>query len=130
MLYPGANSKVGKHQDGRCQHDFICPHSSHQADRVKKHVLLCEEPKKLQPNQQLLQKHVDRFIKSPRLPEFARQIHLYKASKNECSDSGIYILQRINIDGNDLVIFFDNGCSDFVVSHEATDYSVVTVPST
>ncbi|XP_066927799.1 uncharacterized protein [Clytia hemisphaerica] len=118
-LFPGASSTTGKHQDGRCQHDFICPHPTHHQDPIKKHVLLCEDHKALPSNQQLLKRYVDRFIKSPKLPAFARQIHLYKASNNDCNERGIYLLQKIRVNGKDLVIFFDNGCSDFVVSHEA-----------
>jgi len=118
-LFPGANASTGKHLEGRCQRDFVCPHQSHQYERVRNHVMLCEDHKALPSNQQLLQRYVERFMKNPRLPAFARQIHLYKASSDQFNDRGIYLLQRIRINNNDLVIFYDNGCSDFVVSHKA-----------
>ena len=120
-LFPGANAATGKHQEGRCQRDFTCSHPSHRQEHVKLHVLHCEDHKGSPANQELLQKYVDRFIKNPRLPTFARQIHLHVSSNDECHDRGIYILQKVRIDNNDFTIFFDNGCSDFVVSHKAIE---------
>ena len=120
-LFPGASATFGRHLEGRCQRDFACPHVSHLQDRVRNHVMLCEEHKSLPANQQLLQKYIQRFVKNLRLPTFSRQLHLYKASSDQFNDRGIYLLQRIRVNNNELVIFFDNGCSDFVVSQEGVN---------
>lgn len=120
-LFPGADASSGKHVDGKCQHDFVCAHPSHQNDTIKKHVLVCEEHKTQPSNQQLLDTFVKRFIKSPALPQFSREIKLYKASNEICDDRGVYLLQQISINGNNLLIFYDNGCSDFVVSKKAIE---------
>ena len=37
-LLPGADSSQGKHQEGRCQHEYVCTHSSHQRYTSRKSV--------------------------------------------------------------------------------------------
>ena len=37
----------------------------------------------------------------------------------EIRDSAVFALQIINIDGDDYVIFYDNGCNEFVTRHDA-----------
>ena len=73
-LFPGANSSLGKHAEGRCQRDFVCPHPSHQIYPVKKHFLVCDEHKT--DNDQLLKTYVQRFIRNPLLPDFAHNLSL------------------------------------------------------
>ena len=123
-LFPGADATTGKHAEGKCQRDFVCPHPSHRRYPVKKHFLVCEEHKT--ENDQLLARYVQRFIRSPSLPDFAHNISLtleesecFKISNQHCNNRGIYTLQRINVDGKQLLIFFDTGCSDFVISKAA-----------
>ena len=41
-LYPGAMQNVGKHKDGKCQHDFVCQNPMHDHYHRKMHVLVCE----------------------------------------------------------------------------------------
>ena len=125
-LLPGASSSYGKHAEGRCQRDFSCPHPSHDKYSTKKHVLVCEDHKTMECNKELLQKFTHRFIRSPMLPEFSKNINLshhvedcYKVTNEGCVDRGIYLLQEITVDNNKLLIFFDNGCSDFIVSRKA-----------
>ena len=120
-LFPGADASSGKHAEGRCQRDFTCSHPSHNKYPVKKHVLLCEEHKSSDINKDLLQKFVQRFIRNPLLPDFSRQISLYKTSNKLCNDRGIYLLQEVCVDNKNLLIFYDNGCSDFVITKKAVD---------
>ena len=120
-LFPGASASSGKHAEGKCQRDFTCSHPSHNKHSVRKHILLCEEHKSTDANKELLQKFVQRFIRNPLLPDFSRQISLYKTSNQLCYDQGIYILQEVCVDNNKLLIFYDNGCSDFVISKNAID---------
>ena len=125
-LYPGAHASSGKHAEGRCQRDFVCPHPIHSKYPVKKHVLVCEDHKNETINQDLLKRYVNRFIRNPSLPDFSRNLSLtevpseyHKINNIQCSDRGIYLLQYIHIDGQQYLAFFDNGCSDFVVSLKA-----------
>ena len=69
---------------------------------------------------------MERFIRHPSLPVFSRTLSLThnemqvnKVSNRNCNDRGIYLLQTISVDGKNLLIFFDNGCSDFVISQKA-----------
>ena len=133
-LLPGAVSLVGKHKEGRCQHDFVCTHQAHQRYPVKKHVLVCEEHKDLEENKLILEKYKQRCIRNSELPSFSKDISLsfhvnncFKVNnksvssniKDSVADSGIYLLQTININKNRLTIFYDNGCSDFVIKQSA-----------
>ena len=125
-LFPGADASTGKHAEGRCQRDFVCPNPSHRKYPVKKHFLVCEEHKT--ENDQLLTKYAQRFIRSPSLPDFSHNLSLaleessaHKITNNHCDNRGVYLLQRIQVDGKELLIFFDNGCSDFVISKSAVD---------
>ena len=123
-LLPGAKSSDGKHRDGRCQHDFVCRHPSHQSWTVKKHVLVCEDHKDTDDNKRLLETYKNRYItKNQNLPTFAKEIRV--SFHTEChlsnSNTGIYLLQRISINNEQFTVFFDNGCSDFVVRKSAID---------
>ena len=127
-LYPGADVSTGKHKEGRCQHDFVCQHESHEKYVPRKHVLVCEEHKDTQANKDLLQKYKDRCIRSSKLPTFAREISLsfvngcFKSGPSTNRDDvphGIFLFQSILINNRQYTIFFDNGCFDFIVKHSA-----------
>ena len=125
-LYPGAEASSGKHKEGRCQHDFVCQHDSHGRYTIRKHVLVCDEHKDNQANKDLLDKYKQRCIRSSNLPLFARNIKLsfvnrcYKSSVNSGEDNAlhhsVFLLQTIVINNQQYTIFFDNGCSDFIVN--------------
>ncbi len=120
-----------KHREGRCQRDFVCQHPSHSKFSIRKHILVCEEHKDTNNNKDLLERYKQRCIRNANLPPFAKNISLsfhangcYKsdASKDGSSDDqGIYLLQTINIDNKDYTVFFDNGCSDFIVKKSAVN---------
>ena len=69
-----------------------------------------------------MQRYVDRFIKSPGLPNFTSQIYLYKASNSHCNEKGIYLPQKICVNAKELVNSFDNEFSDFVASTSMTTF--------
>ena len=112
--YISARQDQSKHKDGNCQRGFICQHSSHQKDSVKKHVLIFEEPKNSQDNQTLLDRYCTKCIlrrtdltklsKGIKLPfHIVSSNHEYhetqQSMKNESYiDSSVYILQTISID--------------------------------
>ena len=80
-LFPGANKSRGKHKEGKCQRDFICPHPSHSRyNNGKKHVLLCEEHKTEESNKEILDEYKRRCIARPNqveLPPFTQAILIH-----------------------------------------------------
>ena len=125
-LFPGAATASGKHKDGKCQHDFVCPNASHRKYQVRKHVLVCEEHKEEPANINLLEKFKERFFRSPNLPSFTKNISLsFHSATYQSNDQdgkrGIYMLQEVVVNQNKLLIFYDSGCSDFVVSQKAVN---------
>ena len=87
---------------------------------------MCEDHKT--SNDELLAKYVSRFIKNPSLPDFSRNLSLsnctssvHKVSNQHSDDRAVYLLQRICVDGKQLLVFFDNGCSDFVISKKGVE---------
>lgn len=128
-LLPGANANEGKHQEGRCQRQFVCPHPSHSKYPIKNHVLVCEKHKDDAANQEVLERFKTKCMKSSYLPSFSRDIQLSfhiqhgyiskSSPKDSIKDRGIYLLQPIRVNGNQLNIFYDPGCSDFILSKKA-----------
>ncbi|MEM7375585.1 MAG: hypothetical protein AAF587_43730 [Bacteroidota bacterium] len=140
-LYPGAHQSKGKHCEGRCQRDFICPHHSHEKYPCRNHVLVCQKHAGDDANQQVLQSFKDRCMRQPDIPTHAKEIKLtfhsrindaylardknrhqsIKSSNKEpvIDDNAIYILQTIKVDGKRYTIFFDLGCSDMIIRKDA-----------
>jgi len=128
-LYPGADGSIGKHKEGRCQRDFACQHPMHSKYPVRRHVLVCEEHKDSEENKQLLENYKQRFVNNSKLPSFSRNISLSfhinsninrNASKDlTVEEHGIYLLQSVTINNKPVTIFYDNGCSDFLIKHSA-----------
>ena len=126
-LFPGALQTRGKHQEWYCQHEFVCPHPSHDNFNVKKHVLLCL-------SQQVLQNYKDRCIlRQTQLPSFSKEIKLsfhtsiqsnivnneVSVNSVEPANNAIYVLQTTTIDDQKYTIFFDLGRSDIIISEKA-----------
>ena len=95
---------------------------------MKNHVLVCNKHKDDAANQEVLEQFKERCMKSSSLPSFSREIklkfhteHIFtsKSSKDSINNKGIYLLQSIKVNSNKLNIFYDNGCSDFIVSENA-----------
>ena len=133
-LFPGADASSLKHKEGRCQHDYVCRHPYHQKYPTRKHVLVCNRHKDHDANKDILRRFKQRFVKSPDLPDFARNISLsfhahecYKTNPQPLDNSvtvpeeerGIYLLQTVLIKEVPYTIFFDSGCSDFIVKQSA-----------
>ena len=127
-LYPGARMDQGKHKEGRCQRDFCCKHTIHANYTVKKHVLICDDHKLNQENKDLFEHYKARCItKIQQLEAFSKDMRLSYVSSsdqsiNECDDDDqpIYVLQTIEVDGNQYTMFYDNGCKNSVIRYEAT----------
>ena len=133
-LFPGASISHGRHKEGKCQRDFACPHPSHQ-DYPRKHILVCHDHKDTDANKKLLEKYKSKYLKNPSLPPFTKNISLsfhscFKSTpssnpstsqddQSTSDDEGIYLLQNVVINQKVFTIFFDSGCSDFIVKHSA-----------
>ena len=127
-LFPGAQLSTGKHREGRCQRDFCCQHSGHESYNIRKHVLVCDQHKSSRDNQELLETFKRRCIsKRTNIPDFSKTISNYHSTQSfraqspseSSEDSGIYQLQHISVNSRTYLMFFDTGCSDFVVRTEA-----------
>ena len=130
-LYPGAKMNTGKHQEGKCQREFVCKHDTHGADAVKKHVLVCADHKLLLENQQTLKDYIQRCIsKRLELKDFSKNIaihhHSYVCNPVDEQPDGepddgdaVYMLQTIDVDGQSYNILYDTGCRRFAISHNA-----------
>ncbi|XP_066924657.1 uncharacterized protein [Clytia hemisphaerica] len=139
-LFPGAQQSKGKHQEGRCQREFTCPHPSHDNFDVKKHVLVCQDHASTPECHQVLQNFKERCIlRQTRLQQFSKDIKLVfhidtqsynsrrkttqpsdvDSTDNDDDNDAIYILQTVIVDGQLFTIFFDSGCSDMVISENA-----------
>ena len=128
-LYPGASISHGRHKEGKCQRDFTCPHLSHRGF-PRKHVLVCHDHKDTDANKKLLDKYKEKYLKNPNLPQFTKNISLSfhschkttSATQNDQptnDDEGIYLLQKVVINQNVFNIFYDTGCSDFIIKQSA-----------
>lgn len=142
-LYPGADSSKGKHKKGKCQKEFVCPNSAHERYTSQKHVLLCDEHKQEPENEEVLVLFKSRYIsRNTNLPEFSQNIKLAfmantnfhakpnnrrrrsQRSADKCEsilDRGIYMLQEITVNSQPFTIFYDTGCSDFIVTRDAAN---------
>ena len=129
-LLPGADARSLKHKEGRCQRDYTCQHPYHQKFPTRKHVLVCDTHKDNDSNKGILEKFKQRFIKSPDLPAFARNIslsfHVYESYKKPPTNTnpdederGMYMLQTVSINNTPYTIFYDSGCSDFIIKRSA-----------
>ena len=135
-MSPGASLDHGKHKSGTCFGRFVCKHPSHSSEQFprRKHVLVCEQHKDDEKNLELLEKYKKEKM-FQFLPEHSKNVRLsfhssdqgsaslqdFEAEENEVADSAIYIMQTIVVDQEDINIFYDNGCKEFVCSKEGVD---------
>uniref|UniRef100_A0A7M6DQR2 Peptidase aspartic putative domain-containing protein n=1 Tax=Clytia hemisphaerica TaxID=252671 RepID=A0A7M6DQR2_9CNID len=123
-LFPGAHVDTGKHQEGKCQRQFICRHKDHDNFTIKKHVLVCEEHKRDQENVNQLERFKQRCIsKRNNMPEFSKNISNFiaissfqtRSPKDSVDESAIFQFQEVTINHKPYLIFYDSGCDDFIV---------------
>ena len=130
-LFPGAKVDTGKHVEGKCQSTYKCKNESHDTHTIKKHVLVCEEHKNDETNKTLLEEYRTRCITrscNNDLPNFAKEIQLSLyciytlnplSSQSNFDHDAIYMFQRIKVKDQTFLLFFDNGCSEIVMTHDA-----------
>ena len=93
-LFPGATRSKGKHKEGRCQRDFVCPHESHDEYPTKRYILVCDEHKQHPQNQELLQQYKDRFItrqRSVNLPNYSN------FTQTQCHKHSLIKMIKLNL---------------------------------
>ena len=130
-LFPEASWNQGKHNDGKCQHNFACPHPSHSKYPKKKHVLLCEEHKESKENEDLLNLYKTKYIeKIPGIPTFCKELRLsfhsnssysVKIPVHDANIRGFTCFRQFKLGGELFNIFFDTGCSDFLITKDAVN---------
>ena len=101
----------------------MCKHKSRDKYPIKRYVLVCHEHRNDTENQELLQKHKDRFImKQPdQLTSFSRDLKLsFHMNQSQSPNSkrilknAIYILQTIKMEQHEYSLFCDTGFCDMI----------------
>ena len=94
----------------------------------KNHVLVCDKHKDDAADQEVLEQIKERCMKSLSLPSFSQEIKslhsiqntpLHPNLQDSINNKGIYLLESIKVNTSKLNVFYDNGCSDFIVSENA-----------
>ena len=118
---------------GRCFDKYVCPDPSHRSYPTGIHILVCDTHKHKVENSQLLEMYRIKCIEAFNQAEFSKSIRiafhvettLFKVTPNiddECNkDVSVYMLQTIEICGFKFNVFYDNGCTDLVVTKAAAD---------
>ena len=122
---------------GKCFDGYACPHVSHKGYNRSLHILVCDRHKHNPENLKLLDTYKNRCIENRNHENFTLNIkiafHVVSAHPgayevglevelDDCEkDVSIYMLQTIRISEDNFNLFFDNGCSDMVVSKRALD---------
>ncbi len=127
-----------------CPQKYVCPHDSHSTHKKGLHVLVCQVHMNDQANIELLDKYKNNFIfkRSKDFRNFTKELSLtyfsggntshanktksntaemYKNARPDVKDSAIYMFQSINVDGEILNIFFDNGGGKIIVKKSALE---------
>ena len=132
-LLPGA---IWSHKNGKCQTDFVCKNEMHKDHTLKKHVLVCEDHKDAEENKKLLEEYKKKCIlksNMPELPTHAKEISLSYHSTYEAVSDGeqdviltkskredaVFMLQTIEVDGEEYTMFYDGGCGKMLCRYEA-----------
>ena len=127
----------------KCSSKYGCPNSDHQNYPVRLHVVICQRHCRDQVNQDLFETFKKEMLKSSnwasevKLTFFAGQsiagaVYNIKPSDvnvgggpgeidDEVIDEPMFLLQKVEIDGNVHNLFFDDGCGGSVVSKVAVD---------
>ena len=116
---------------------YACQHASHKGFDRSLHILVCDKHKKDPDNLKLLETYKSKCIDSRDQRDFSMNIKIafhvwnerpgvYEVSMgvefDDCEkDVSVYMLQTIRISEDSFNLFFDNGCSDMVVSKRVLD---------
>ena len=135
-LIPGQKYR----HSGKCPNNYACPHPSHKNYGKSFHILVCDEHKNDPANLQLLETYKADWIENRNQEDFSLNISIafHLATPNPCAyevgfevelddcekDVSVYMLQTIAVSGVNLNLFYDNGCSDMVISKRALDVLV------
>ena len=122
---------------GRCFDKYICPHPDHKGFDRSLHILVCDKHKNDPENLKLLESYKAKCIENRNQRDFSLNIQIafhvcnerpgaYEVSMevelDDCEkDVSVYMLQTIRISEDSFNLFFDNGCSDMVISKRALD---------
>ena len=93
------------------------------------HILVCDKHKHNPENVALLETYKAKCVQNRNQKEFSLNISIFHTPKpgtfnlgvQNHEDASIYMLQSIAISQQNFNIFFDNGCSDMLISKKALD---------
>ena len=132
-LTPGRKAGHG----GRCFDKYACPDASHKRFPKGLHILVCDQHKNKPDNLKLLEEYKSKCIENRNHKDFSLNIQIafhvtsphpgayevgLEIEPDDCEkDVPVYMLQTIKILEDKFNLFFDNGCSDMVLSKRALD---------
>jgi len=115
-----------------CKTDYTCKDPSHGSDSEGYHVLVCSQHKDTSENEELLEKFKQDFIQKfeEDLPPDIKNIKITRQSQvnfarmekgGEKEEKGIFMLQKLEIEGESFNIFYDTGCGEMICKKSAID---------
>ena len=105
-LYPGAHLDTGRHQEGKCQRQFICQHDDHNNSVIKKHILVCDEHKRDPENVRQLDIFKEKCIsRRYNMPDYSKNISNFisvssfqsRSPNDSVDEAAIFKVQEITI---------------------------------
>ena len=112
-----------------CPDKFMCMCPGHDPGIRGYHVLVCDKHKNDPENDKLLKEFKENYLQKfgDSLPDNFKNVKIsmhsmaHTASTVEEAERGIFMLQTIDIDGENFNIFYDSGCSDLICKKSAIE---------
>ena len=116
----------------KCQETFACKQTFVKdgvEKQCKKHVLVCGHHCESESNKALLNNYKQNVITRQRIfQDFTKNVTISCFSESftvevhpDVRDNSVFAFQPLDIDGDILNMFYDNGCGDMIVSKETAD---------
>ena len=118
---------------GNCFNHYACPDESNKNHKRGWHILICDSHKHKPENLELLEKYKQKCILSGDHASFSKDISIFHihdpevyktqngARSEDIKDVAVFLLQTIRVEGVNLNLFYDNGCSDMCITKRAVD---------
>ena len=139
-LQPG----VKFNEEHECSNDYCCPDKFHLKFKKGLHVLLCSHHSDKEENLEILEKYrknviektknLETFSKMIKISCYSRMFGVSRIHANSVegfssdskidtviTDSAIFLLQAIEVEGVSINLFFDSGCGDMVIKKSTVD---------
>ena len=128
---------TGFEHRNNCSDEFACKHPNHENYAFKFHVALCQTHCHEDSNVELFEEFKKKKLGAQgwtagiKLSFFSRAAYRterkvagsasIEEDEDEITDEGLYLLQKIEVDGKEYNMFYDDGCGSAVTRKNATD---------